>query len=57
MFRAFDVFALGGTRDWSTELQALYKNLGQQYEQKQKEQDLQTHTQYKTIARVNRICR
>ena len=41
MFKAFDVFALGGTRDWSSEFQMLYKNLGQQYEQKQKEQDLQ----------------
>jgi CubicO group peptidase (beta-lactamase class C family) len=41
MFKAFDVFALGGTRDWSTEVQALYRKLGQQYEQKQKEQDLQ----------------
>lgn len=41
MFKAFDVFALGGTRDWSSEFQMLYSKLGQQYEQKQKEQDLQ----------------
>lgn len=41
MFKAFDVFALGGTRDWSTEFHTLYKNLGAQAEQKQKEQDLQ----------------
>ncbi|TXH28412.1 MAG: serine hydrolase [Cyclobacteriaceae bacterium] len=41
MFKAFDAFALGGTRDWSTEFHTLYKNLGAQAEQKQKEQDLQ----------------
>jgi len=41
MFKAFDVFALGGTRDWSTEFNNLYKNLGAQYEQIQKVQELQ----------------
>ncbi|MBX2898137.1 MAG: serine hydrolase [Cyclobacteriaceae bacterium] len=33
MFRAFDAFALGGTRDWSTEFYTLYKNLNQQSDQ------------------------
>lgn len=27
MFKAFDLFALGGTRDWSSEFYTLYKNL------------------------------
>jgi CubicO group peptidase (beta-lactamase class C family) len=27
MYKAFDVFALGGTRDWSTEIQSLYRDL------------------------------
>jgi CubicO group peptidase (beta-lactamase class C family) len=33
MYKAFDQFALGGTRDWSTELLALYKGLAEQGEQ------------------------
>jgi CubicO group peptidase (beta-lactamase class C family) len=41
MFKAFDVFSVGGTRDWSSEFQTLYKNLGQQYELKQKSEDQQ----------------
>jgi len=27
MFKAFDLFALGGTRDWSAEFNTLYKNI------------------------------
>jgi len=41
MFKAFDVFGLGGTRDWSSDILTLYKNLNQQNEQKQKADDLQ----------------
>lgn len=41
MFKAFDVFALGGVRDWSSEFQTLYNNLGKQYELKQKAEELQ----------------
>jgi CubicO group peptidase (beta-lactamase class C family) len=41
MFKAFDVFALGGTRDWSSEFQVLYKNLGMQHELRQKTEDMQ----------------
>lgn len=32
MYKAFDLFALGGSRDWSTEIQALYKDLATRQE-------------------------
>lgn len=37
MYKAFDVFALGGTRDWSTELLQLYKAIQAESEKKEKE--------------------
>ncbi|MBL7851512.1 MAG: serine hydrolase [Cyclobacteriaceae bacterium] len=32
MYKAFDLFSLGGTRDWSTEIKLLYTNLNNQQE-------------------------
>ncbi|MBL7846191.1 MAG: serine hydrolase [Cyclobacteriaceae bacterium] len=32
MYKAFDLFALGGTRDWSTEILSLYKDLNNNQE-------------------------
>jgi len=37
MYKAFDMFALGGTRDWSTEFLALYKKINDQNEKKEKD--------------------
>jgi CubicO group peptidase (beta-lactamase class C family) len=37
MYKAFDVFALGGGRDWSSEILQLYAGLRAQEEQKEKE--------------------
>jgi len=32
MYKAFDLFSLGGSRDWSTDIKALYKELGDRQE-------------------------
>lgn len=32
MYKAFDLFSLGGTRDWSTEIKTLYTNLNENQE-------------------------
>ncbi len=40
MFKAFDHFALGGTRDWSTDFFNLYKKLNEAGEQEEKKQEL-----------------
>jgi CubicO group peptidase (beta-lactamase class C family) len=40
MYKAFDVFALGGTRDWSTEFLQLYKEI--QTESEKKERDFES---------------
>ncbi len=47
MFKAFDLFALGSNRDWSTELQALYTKLSEEGEAAQKaaESNRKTNTQ------------
>jgi CubicO group peptidase (beta-lactamase class C family) len=37
MFKAFDLFALGGNRDWSSELFTLYKGLQEQGDKKEKD--------------------
>jgi CubicO group peptidase (beta-lactamase class C family) len=37
MFKAFDLFALGGTRDWSAEFFTLYKNLQAESDKKEKD--------------------
>lgn len=37
MYKAFDLFALGGTRDWSTEFLQLYRGIQAESEKKEKE--------------------
>lgn len=37
MYKAFDLFALGGTRDWSTEFLQLYKNIRAESDRKEKD--------------------
>jgi len=37
MFKAFDLFALGGTRDWSAEFNSLYKNIQADADKKEKD--------------------
>lgn len=37
IYKAFDHFALGGTRDWSADLLKLYKNINASYEKMQKD--------------------
>ncbi|MBL7870433.1 MAG: serine hydrolase [Cyclobacteriaceae bacterium] len=39
MFKAFDHFALGGTRDWSTDFYNLYKKLSEDSEREKKKQE------------------
>jgi hypothetical protein len=48
MYKAFDLFALGGTRDWSAEFLLLYKNIQAGNEKKQSEFEAQRIMNTKT---------
>ncbi len=50
MFKAFDLFALGGTRDWSAEFNSLYKNIQADADKKEKDFEVCPCCQYKTFS-------